>query len=691
MIYRIYPNKDNTIYENDKLKLQNTGKDQILEIGKFYNLDNTTLLGNSRILLGFDLTPISSSVADGTITSPQYRLRLENVESAELQDDFNLFVYPLKESWNEGLGQFNDTPKSEHASNWVFRISGSKWDVDNSTVGKPLSSDTINSLNAYYNFAGSLGNFELVDKIKGTSGQDPLLFVSGGRLIMSASEFSGGTANLSSSLDSGSVYNIQFDFNRESLSGVDFNVINPSGSLLNNDIVGFQESLTSTATYKMAFTASMPGVHKFQFSYFDNDGSNGSEGNIDNFFFFTTTDPNTLVFDQFASNLTDIPSTYLINEGIENTDAVTGSAEILNNKLFMTASKMGGATLNRKFDLQENRNYTASFDIDNGNFPDTRGDDSPLGIEFTVQTPSGRLVDINDFTGYTRYITASMTQTIKFQARESGQHLFRWSYFASGSDLQASASLDNFRIDSGDHDSTGATFNDTEYEAHFNKTSGGGTLFTSSFGSGKHYYQSFDRSTDNLNVEVTDYVSEWIDGTRTNNGFIIKKSKTDENSTINFGKIKFFSTDTHTIYPPVLEARWDDSSFDTGSLDALTGDDLIVYVKNLKTEYKESSKGKIRVFGRERYPNRSFSTSPLKTVKYLPSTSYYSVVDAETEQVIVPFDTNYTKLSCDSSGNYFNFWFNGLQPERFYKFCFRVDQGGNIRYYDDNFYFKVVR
>ena len=104
-------------------------------------------------------------------------------------------------------------------------------------------------------------------------------------------EFSGGTANLSSSLDSGSVYHIQFDFNRESLSGVDFNVINPSGSLLNNDIVGFQESLTSTATYKMAFTASMPGVHKLQFTYFDNDGSNGSEGNMITFSSLHTTDP----------------------------------------------------------------------------------------------------------------------------------------------------------------------------------------------------------------------------------------------------------------------------------------------------------------------------------------------------------------------------------------------------------------
>ena len=66
----------------------------------------------------------------------------------------------------------------------MFRISGSKWDVDNSTVGKAVDVDTLNSLNAYYNFAGSVGNFELVDKIKGTNGDDPLLFVSGGRLII---------------------------------------------------------------------------------------------------------------------------------------------------------------------------------------------------------------------------------------------------------------------------------------------------------------------------------------------------------------------------------------------------------------------------------------------------------------------------------------------------------------------------
>ena len=80
------------------------GKDEILEVGKLYDTDNATLLGNSRALVQFDLTEISSSIVDGTITSPQYRLRLENVESREIQDNYNLFVYPCANQFIENLG-----------------------------------------------------------------------------------------------------------------------------------------------------------------------------------------------------------------------------------------------------------------------------------------------------------------------------------------------------------------------------------------------------------------------------------------------------------------------------------------------------------------------------------------------------------------------------------------------------------
>lgn len=690
MIYRIYPSKDATIYEDSLRKDQNTGKDEILEIGKFYDIDNTTLLGNSRALIQFDLTSISSSIVDGTITSPQYRLRLENIESREIQSDYDLYVFPVKESWTEGIGSEPDTPHNTNNVSWEYRNTSVSWDTQNSTVGKPLNPDLIASLQAYYDFAASIGNFELVDTIKGVNGSSPILIVSGAKMAMSSSHYGGGTANLSASLEAGSIYNIDFDFNRGTLSGVDFNVVDPDGYLLSDTITNYRESLVSTATYNMSFTASNSGVYKLQFSFFDNNGANGSNGSVDNFYIYKVVPETTLLLDQFSSNLTNLPSTYVVNEGIENENGITGSVVVSNYELVLTSSLYGGATLNRRYTLQENANYTASFDIDPGNYPDTRGDGTPLGIEFTVMTPDGRLIDENDFNGYERYITSSQSPSVTFQARQDGEYLFRWTFFGSGSG-QYSASLDNVRLESSDHDKTSARFTDIYYDARWCINEGGSTWYTSSFSSGKHYKQSFTKYTDNLNVEITDYVNEWLNGTRTNNGMVIKKDNSDECSSTKFGSIKFFSSDTHTIYPPTLEVRWDDSLWNTGSLEPLTSEDIILYVKSLQTEYKESSKGKIRVYGRDRYPARNFSNSLIKEVKYLPTTTYYSVVDSETNQVVVPFDTSYTKISCDSTSNYFNFWFNGLQPERFYKFIFRVDMNGTTKYYDDNFYFKVVR
>ena len=88
------------------------------------------------------------------------------------------------------------------------------------------------------------------------------------------------------------------------------------------------------------------------------------------------------------------------------------------------------------------------------------------------------------------------------------------------------------------------------------------------------------------------------------------------------------------------------------------------------------------------------------TVKYLPSGSrtlqqgaYYSVKDAETEDVIIPFSTG-SIISCDSTSNYFNLWMDGFQPERFYRFEIKVVSGSGEQtsmIYDDEFTFKVVR
>ena len=229
--------------------------------------------------------------------------------------------------------------------------------------------------------------------------------------------------------------------------------------------------------------------------------------------------------------------------------------------------------------------------------------------------------------------------------------------------------------------------------------------------------QSFKYGSDDMRMNVTPIVNKWLDNTYPNNGFIVKRSgsfenidtNVDEGNTERFGNFKFFSRQTNTIYPPKLEVEWYDTNWSTGSLSGLSStelEDLSVYMKNLRPEYKESSKVKFRLVGRAKYPTKSYSNtaSEYLTAKYLPSGSieniggdgaYYSVLDNQTDDIIIPFGTG-SLISCDSTGNYFNLWMNGLQAERYYKFQFRVVSGSNtteetIQHFDDDFTFKVVR
>ena len=255
----------------------------------------------------------------------------------------------------------------------------------------------------------------------------------------------------------------------------------------------------------------------------------------------------------------------------------------------------------------------------------------------------------------------------------------------------------------------------------------GGTWYTSSLNSGFNVSASVDLvyETKDIRMDVTSLVKNHIysGSTFPNYGFILKRENVPtsqslhsifdptlatgsaEHDTSHQGNLKFFSRETNTIFPPKLEVEWDDSSWNTGSLSALSATDLDrlkVYFQNLKPEYKEKSKVKFRVVGRELYPTRGFDTTPAAlTVKYLPSGSrtlqqgaYYSVKDAETEDVIIPFSTG-SIISCDSTSNYFNLWMDGFQPERFYRFEIKVVSGSGAdqtsMIYDDDYTFKVVR
>jgi hypothetical protein len=204
--------------------------------------------------------------------------------------------------------------------------------------------------------------------------------------------------------------------------------------------------------------------------------------------------------------------------------------------------------------------------------------------------------------------------------------------------------------------------------------------------------QPFSYQTADINMDVKSILTAWMSSSIPNDGFILKYPDTFENdNTADYGQLKFFSKETHTIYQPKIRIGWNDQSYITSSLTALTSEDIKISVSNLKNEYKAGNITKLRILGRELYPVKTFTNAfAYNDVKYLPQTSYYQIRDFSSNDVIIPF-SEYSKISCDTTGNYINLNLSNWEFDRKYKIEFKVEQNGSIQYFDDNITFDVVQ
>ena len=226
---------------------------------------------------------------------------------------------------------------------------------------------------------------------------------------------------------------------------------------------------------------------------------------------------------------------------------------------------------------------------------------------------------------------------------------------------------------------------------------GGGVYLT---GSGYRASQSFSYESPDIEMNVTDIVNNWLGSSTkiSNNGLVLRFSGSQETDSTTRGGLKFFSSNTHTIYSPRLEVRWDDhvacSGSNTGSLLPLSMSGLvdnIVHMKNLRDSYRESEKVKFRIAPRKRYIDKTFHrTAQTITGSYIAEGSgSYSIVDIGTGEAVIPFSP-YTSMSCDQTSNYFNQWMSGLYPNRMYKIQLKLNYGdGQEIIHDDGFEFKV--
>lgn len=217
----------------------------------------------------------------------------------------------------------------------------------------------------------------------------------------------------------------------------------------------------------------------------------------------------------------------------------------------------------------------------------------------------------------------------------------------------------------------------------------GGTWYTASQAS-----QSYSYQLDDIRMDITSILTNWMSGSIQNNGLILHHSLENEENTTDYGVLKFFSKETSTIYQPKIEIVWDDSTFVTGSLAPVTGsvsdDDYKVVLQNLKTKYPANNVVKIRVKGRDMFPLKSFGTTfEYDHVKYLPQTTYYQLEDYVTGEVIFPFG-DFTKVSCDGTSNYFKMDLSTLPIKRTYKLLIKIVEDGVSTIIDDRLIFEII-
>jgi hypothetical protein len=199
--------------------------------------------------------------------------------------------------------------------------------------------------------------------------------------------------------------------------------------------------------------------------------------------------------------------------------------------------------------------------------------------------------------------------------------------------------------------------------------------------------QSFTYFGGDANMDVKSVYEYW---TGSNNyGIRLSHTSSIEDTGDEYGVLKFYSKETNTFLQPLLKLAWDDSVYLTGSLPQLTDSQILVRSKELRDSYNEGNRIRIKIIGRSLYPTKSFTnTFSYDDIKCLPQTSYYSVREEVTKKVLIDF-SEYTKISCDSNGNYINLDTSNFPKNRVYRLLFKIVRDGISEFIDDDLTFII--
>lgn len=600
---------------------------------------NTSVSENiyvNRILIQFDINPISKSISNGDIINPEFRLKLSVAREKNLPINYNIYAFPISESWVMGDGYLSDNGSTQGAS-WIYKDSfgGNQWEMTGSTY--------IQSLSVTQSFNYQVGDIDMDVTpivISWLSGS----IANNGILLISSDEFS----------PTGSGIGLYF-FSKDTNT-----IYEPILDVGWNDSIWITGSITTSSINISTIPAGISGIVS---------DSSSISGSL--FGGFTGVGDIIVETDLTASGLIDIYGT----SGLILSMSIVGNISGSVSSSIVTVYKMCNSftpNFNAGFGFiggQDQSQYQG-LDVYGWGNPYATFNQYDWWSDHVYQQEFGPVFSCGPYLSGS--FTCSMV-TMSFLMGELIDGIFSGSTFTS-------SFFNGYRLGSGflvgtwDEQLINGTNISSSYPFKPMFPNAINVGFYGSYVNGNAFGSIINLSASMGLFDYGIFNGVFIDGPLV--GMKIIAPFTGSILTSSYSYTSSINLISSSLTPVNFN-----KSFTT-------------VLQDIQTTVKSGDIIRINVFARPEFPLKNFNRQTQFTQflipQYLPTSSYYCIKDNETEQTILDFDLN-TKLSCDTNGNFFMLDTTSFPQERYFKILIRTENSGSIYTFDKSSIFKIVR
>lgn len=665
------------------------------------NWTTTTSQYVDRTLLVFNIDRISSSIADGYITNPNFYLTLKVCNEQELPINYSIYAFPISQSWLMGNGYWSDGGSSTGVS-WIYRDNdeGTQW-YTHSVSGPRTAIDFINNpalLTASFGYGGgtwytssfSSQNFAyqaadirmnvtpiVMQWLSGSIPNNGIILLSSDELRATGSGF---TLKFFSR-DTNTIYSPYLDVcwndavfitGSESTSSIQITTVGPwisssisNGSTMDGGVSGSFSGSAVLTIYNNYLTASDV--------IFSNEFVQEFTGSLTGSFYGTAS-VNGTISGSRLNFYADYFSGSLEGTIIETSGVLTGSADAIVSGSVMSEGPFGLFTGTLTSSRVTIDGTGSGYYLD----PDFR-----RFCGFTIgKGLTGNIIGVPVFGSACGMISTSQSLVTGSCGKKFYTYFATASFYDgpfSGSTFYAfydENKFENARLFGPWTEAAllGASVN-IPIPSGIDPYAYAYVLGTYIRGTALGTYTLSGSVSASVGSDSASFDGQFIDGPTLGAHLRLQLSGS-----------MFTSSYSYTSSVQMTSSVFNNLDIERP---------FSLNLQSLQPQYRAGDVIKICIFGRKKYPQKFFGRSTQQEQymipEVLPTSSFFALKDNQTDEIVLNFDS-YTQISCEYPlGNFFYLDTTGLPQERYYRVLIQVNDSKSSYTIDTGKTFKIVR